>query len=564
MNYIIGIMLIFIVVILVGLFYRKKIYREVDRLEAWKIDIMNRPITDELGKVKDLNMTGQTEKLFERWRSEWDELVTVDLPNIEELLLDTEEYADKYRFNKAKSVMKKIESILKGTEDKIQIILKELQELIGSEEKNRLEIEKQKLLLRELKKSLLAHIHSFGKAESALEQQLSHIEEKFQEFDFITNEGNYLQAREIVLYIQGHLSVIQDKMDKIPPLLVECESAIPAQLDEIMQGYNELINQNYSLDHIPINKEVEQIQSDLVELVRLLEMTEVDEVFVKLSEIKEKIETLYDLLEKEVLAHHFVKNEAEKIDEALQSLNKEAKQTKDDTQFVSKSYHLSDFHLEKYRQIEKQIQHLLNRYSKINTKIKEETIAYSVVREELEGILNQIQLVKNHHDEFQSFLQALRKDELQAREEINHLRKLLLNSKRLIEKSNIPGVPNAYILIMQEAKEKLELLKMQLEEKPLDMDAINSTLKSAVEIVTKTDKYTIEMIEQATLVERVIQYGNRYRSQNWQLAVKLIEAESLFRNFEYDLALEQAATAIEEVDPNALKHIEELLKENNL
>ncbi|MDF2791644.1 MAG: septation ring formation regulator EzrA, partial [Neobacillus sp.] len=34
----------------------------MDRLEAWKIDLFNRPILDEMSKVKQLNMTGQTEE----------------------------------------------------------------------------------------------------------------------------------------------------------------------------------------------------------------------------------------------------------------------------------------------------------------------------------------------------------------------------------------------------------------------------------------------------------------------------------------------------------------------
>ena len=53
-----------------------------------------------MSKIKHLKMTGETEEFFERWREEWDEIVTAHLPKVEELLYDAEENADKYRFKK--------------------------------------------------------------------------------------------------------------------------------------------------------------------------------------------------------------------------------------------------------------------------------------------------------------------------------------------------------------------------------------------------------------------------------------------------------------------------------
>lgn len=65
------------------------------------------------------------------------------------------------------------------------------------------------------------------------------------------------------------------------------------------------------------------------------------------------------------------------------------------------------------------------------------------------------------------------------------------------------------------------------------------------------------MVDQARLTEQVIQYANRYRSKYPLLAAKLLEAENLFRSYEYEVALEQFAKALEEVEPGALKRIEE-------
>lgn len=112
----------------------------MDRLETWKIDLFNRPVLDEMSKVKQLNMTGQTEELFERWRTQWDDVVTMKLPNLEEMLFDAEEYIDRYRFKKAKTIQLEISRNLQETEDQIKKILEELHELVGSEEKIELKL----------------------------------------------------------------------------------------------------------------------------------------------------------------------------------------------------------------------------------------------------------------------------------------------------------------------------------------------------------------------------------------------------------------------------------------
>ena len=51
-------------------------------------------------------------------------------------------------------------------------ILTELEELIGSEEKNRIEMEQLKEQYRAARKTLLAHQHSFGEAAVPLEKKL--------------------------------------------------------------------------------------------------------------------------------------------------------------------------------------------------------------------------------------------------------------------------------------------------------------------------------------------------------------------------------------------------------
>lgn len=103
------------------MFLRRKVYHRVDAQEEKKVHLMNRRVAQELGKIRHLNLSGETESLFESWREEWDRINHEVFANLEDDLLGAEEAAEKYRFRKAFQ-------ILRGTEEKHMPLIQKLEE----------------------------------------------------------------------------------------------------------------------------------------------------------------------------------------------------------------------------------------------------------------------------------------------------------------------------------------------------------------------------------------------------------------------------------------------------
>jgi septation ring formation regulator len=155
----------------------------------------------------------------------------------------------------------------------------------------------------------------------------------------------------------------------------------------------------------------------------------------------------------------------------------------------------------------------------------------------------------------------LRKDELVAREKLDETKKKLSEAMRLVQKSRLPGLPKSYELQLSEAKDSLMQVAVRLDEKPLNMSAVHEALEEAGNMVQRVYERTVEMIEQASLVEKVIQYGNRYRRRYPSVKEGLEEAEFLFRHYDYEQALEQAVAALEKVEPGALQRIQQIFRD---
>src|SRR5699024_3047077 len=177
---------------------------------------MNRNVAQELSKVKELNLQGDTKEHFEHWKEQWEAILTENLADVEELLYDTEHAADRYKFPTAKKCMKKMESILVEIEQKIELILTELHNLLETEEANRKEIEQLEPFLNDLRKQLSQKRYQYDRAEARFEVAFDELEEKLKQYYELIEDGNYIAATEIVQTVSTRLEELQVQMEEFP------------------------------------------------------------------------------------------------------------------------------------------------------------------------------------------------------------------------------------------------------------------------------------------------------------------------------------------------------------
>src|SRR5699024_9423028 len=99
-----------------------------------------------------------------------------------------------------------------------------------------------------------------------------------------------------------------------------------------------------------------------------------------------------------------------------------------------------------------------------------------------------------------------------AREQLEEMFDSMSRINRKLKHSNIPGVPNAIWIILDEARNKNEQGLAALDKQPLDIMEVNQSLQDAKNTTDKEVDQTNTMLEQAYMIEQVIQYSNRYLS----------------------------------------------------
>ncbi|MGE7543382.1 septation ring formation regulator EzrA [Sporosarcina newyorkensis] len=559
MKYFIIPLIIVIVLTVIAFLFRRKHIQEIGRLEQEKLQIQHKPIFEEMTKVKQLNMTGQTEEMFERWRSTWTEVVDDRIPKVDSLLFDVEDHVDRFHFKKATETEKHIQEILSQCEKEMHAILEELNELIGSEEKNRIEMETIKEQHYAARKAILAHQHSYGPAVEPLEKEWESFNPRFDEYDALIANGNYLQAREIVISLASKGDRLSHIIHEIPSLLTELQSKIPAALRELRIGILEMEEQAYYLGHLNLTSQFDEIEQRLTELRQQLVELQVKEVGQEVSELHDRIDSFYDVLEEEVSSRHYVEDRWEAVLDLFEELQGTIQDTIREVNFVQQSYRLDEKEAQVPQNAMKKLNALAKRIEVFIERQDNHVSAYSGLQTELQEIAEELDLLAGEQERFTNRIKNLRIDENQVRSRLLALSQQLQAADRNLHRANIPGIPDEMEIQLEEADEQIFLVKQSLEDVPLNMALVESYIQKATTVVDDVCKKAEDLIENVMLVERIIQYGNRYRASHPEVHQKLVQAEDSFMQFRYMKALEEAATAVEDVEPGAMKKIQEML-----
>ncbi|TFE00908.1 septation ring formation regulator EzrA [Jeotgalibacillus salarius] len=558
MEYIIGSVILVIILIITAFILRKKQYKEVDKLEEQKLDIQHRPVLEEMTKVKQLNMNGQTEALFEKWRESWTNIVDKQLAEVDSMLFDAEEYIDKFNFGQSRKVREKIAEELNKAEEHMNEILTELEELMGSDEKNREEIQIVEADHKEAASLLRNRRTQFGKTAEPIERKIQALEPKLDEYHQLTVEGNYLQARETVLYLTSEMNDIKLMMEAAPELADDLIDELPHELSELKDACREMGEQAYPIHHLALEENCLELENKLKEaekhLVRL-EFIEAEELRV---EVQKKIDAAFTALEEEVNARTALPGKQDHVSKLLEASNSKNKELIREMDYVRQGYQLDQHDLDLPKDKENQLEKLSKEFEQQNKQLEKQLDPYSAVLKEIEKMESQLLIINEEHQKYASELEQLRSDELSAREQQEYQIKTVRDQEKIVDSANLPKIPEFWFLERKDIIRQIEALDSHLAERPMNMKAINQHTLTTEKMIETFSENTEEMIQAAAQAEKVIQYGNRYRSRHETVFIGLNEAELLFRNGDYQNALEQAAESIEKIEPGALRKIDSL------
>lgn len=545
---------------LTGWLSRRRILRQIEQLEKWKNHIENRPVADELGRIKRLKMAGETEIHFEKWKRDWDEIITQALPDVEEMLLDVEDYANRFRFIAANKLLEEVKEQLGAIESALDTIISEVDYLVDSEEQNRKKMTVVHEQLQDLKRLLQKHSIDLGISYAVWHDLYQQASEWYNQFQDAQQNGNYLQAQELLNRIEEACERLYEAIDECPTLIKVIEHEIPQSLKEVAAAIEEMEQKGYAVSQTGVEEQLERLKKLKAEAVTYMQNGQIKEMKEWKAHIEQEIEAIYQLLEQEVINKQFVERHVTELDEIHHQLSERFKALKKTVADFKAAYSWDQELEEAYQGLDQQFKAAQRLVDSISA-ISEPSKHYSQVKPDLDRYLQLHDQLLSGIEQMDNQIQACRRDELAAKEECHNLKRQLSKVRSKLRKSNLPGLPGHVQSGLAMAEEAVAELNSSLESVPLDMHRVQHQLEQAEKQVQSIAQVAETVMEMAAKAEIYIQYANRYRNRDEEIRAILEDAERAFRNWEYQEALELAEEALNRADKNWRNAV--VIDENN-
>lgn len=546
----VAIVVLVIIAYLVGVIVRKRNDSLIASLEERKQSLFGLPVNEEVEAVKNLHLIGQSQTTFREWNQKWVDLSLNSFSDIENHIFEAEDLNDSFKFISAKHEIDNVESQLNLVEEDINAIREALAVLKEQEEKNSARVKHALDLYETLQASISEKEDNFGSTMTEIEKQLKNIEAEFSQFVTLNSTGDPVEASEVLDRAEEHTIALGQISEQIPAIVAKLEDDFPDQLDDLEQGYRRLLEQNYHFAEKDIEARFQEVRDAIRANSSELVTLNLDRARDENEHIQEKIDSLYELFEREIAAHKAALKDSKIIPNYLAHAKANNEKLEHEIKRLSHKYILNDNENLSLRSFTKNLE-----------EIEQETLPIVEVFDNQDKPFSELQLI---FDRTLKTLDAIEEGQMQvfkhvknieqiesvARQSLDQYINRLHSIKRYMEKRNLPGIPQDFLSAFFTTSKQLEVLIDELSRGRIDIEAVSRLTDVATAAIANLEEATYQVVQNATLTEQLLQYSNRYRSfepsvqSSFEHALHLFEVDN-----NYQASFDEISYALETVEP---------------
>ncbi len=536
----------------------KRLSRELSEHENHYRMIKNIPLSLKMNKAVaisrvDLDTVGrvnEAQAVFDRVQSE--------LAQISASLSDAENHIADGKMKSAGELLSSLDRELRLTESQAKGLETTLDGILAKETAQRQQVTNMKNRFRALKSQAQENATRLSFAWPMVEQKVSDTEKMFSTFEEWMFSNDFDKANTELESISRSVAELEELLDTMPGLIEDARGVIPKMAEQLHHDYAKARKNGVYLKHLEIEKNLTVMTAALKEDLRKLKSGSTEGVRDHLEDYKTRIHQMVRSVKKETKANYDVEQLARETEELAADVKKNA-------DFVNSVYEKSS---ERFGlgSLEDELGSLNQELERLNSQLPELLENVNSYQMPATQLVSSLRTLNSEYANYNRSVKEIRDrievasgDEDRARKQLIKLQIIMNQMQVKIRKYKLPNISETYDEDMQKAGEYIQRLKDLIDESPLNIQLLNSTLQEALNFIYQLYNNVNNVVGTVVMVENTIVFGNRYRSTYADIDSELTRSELSFRNGEYTQALTTAIATIEKIHPG---NYESMIKEN--
>lgn len=527
-----------------------KIKKEIEKLDIERNLLVGVPILTELSKVKDLVKTDNLKEKLNEWDTTFKLIKDDRVPKLTDLITEADYLVSRNEYKGAVKKIANIEMEISELKNKSGALLDELKVITTSAERNRNEITKLKVEYRELQNKFDRTMKDYGSIAKPIALQFENIDKRFTEFEYAMDHNDYVGVEKIVTSLQTMLNDMKITLEEVPQIVLMAEMLIPKKIDEATTTYARMLRDGYPMDYLNVEYNIKEINKKISVIMDKLNILDLGDSILELKTILGYFDDLFKDFDKEKEARNIFRENSKLFKSKIDKTNKIVYNIYLSIDDIRTTYDLKDDDINKFNIINENLELLNKDFKSLIEHSKMHTFAYTKLTLELDGLFNKLMRLNDDLDYQLKSITSMKDDETRAREQLIVIENLLKQTKLKINDYKLPVIPDSYFIELKEAYQAIREINKELDKKPIVIKILNIRVDTARDLVFKIYNKTNDMLKEALMAEKVIVYGNRYRSSYKEIDKSLGDAEVLFKKGQYKQSLNVSINSIQMIERN--------------
>lgn len=548
--FILAVILIIVTIIIIKRNQNKKYKREIEELDIRKNNLIGVPVLSEITKVKELVKTDNLKEKLDDWDNTFTMIRDDKIPELTDLISEADFLIDKKDYKQAIRKITSIEIEINALKKKTDKLLEEVKLITNSEERNRTLITKLKIVYREYQNKFERTKKEYGPIVTYLEDEMNSIDKLFKEFEKAMDNNDYVSVEKKISMLDDRINTLGKLLEDIPTIVLMATVLVPNKIDEAITYYYRMKRDGYPLDYLNVEYNIKEIKNKIDNIMDNLKKLELGEAIIELKTFIEYFNELYNDFDKEKECKDIFRQNIKELGYKIDNINKVVRDIYLQIDDIKYNYNLSDEDINKFSLLNKNLEKINQDYKILVDQGKMKNFAYSKLVDELNGLSLKLSRLQDDLDFQLRSITSMKDDETRAREQLATIEGLLKKAKYRLKDYKIPVIPSSYYIELTEAQDAIREIVKELDKKPIVIKILNIRVDTARDLVFKIYNKTNDMIKTASNSERIIIYGNRYRSSYEEIDIALTKAEELFKRGKYKESLDLSIKSLSFIDKN--------------